>query len=93
MSRTARGSVPVIVEIGSGVVLSNVQSLRELGADVPVIHNEPNGMNINDGCGATDLAMLQAAVRAGGYDLGIAFDGDGDRMLAVDARGEISFAL
>ena len=45
-------------------------------------------MNINAGCGATDLSMLAATVRTGGYDLGVAFDGDGDRMLAVDAAGE-----
>ena len=50
--------------------------------------NAPDGSNINAGCGATDLAMLRSAVGVGGYDLGIAFDGDGDRMLAVDAAGE-----
>jgi phosphoglucosamine mutase len=48
----------------------------------------PDGTNINVGCGATDLSLLQATVRAGDYDLGVAFDGDGDRMLAVDAAGE-----
>ena len=51
--------------------------------------NAPDGTNINVGCGATDLGLLQAAVRAGDYDLGVAFDGDGDRMLAVDERGEV----
>jgi len=49
----------------------------------------PNGENINDGCGATDLALLQETVRAGGLDLGVAFDGDGDRMLAVDGDGNV----
>ena len=48
----------------------------------------PDGSNINVGCGATDLRLLQQTVRDGGYDLGIAFDGDGDRMLAVDEKGE-----
>ncbi len=48
----------------------------------------PTASNINSGCGATDLAALSETVRAGGFDLGIAFDGDGDRMLAVDAAGE-----
>ena len=52
------------------------------------IGDSPDGENINVGCGATDLALLQQTVREGGYDLGIAFDGDGDRMLAVDERGE-----
>ena len=58
-----------------------------LGASVEAIGNEPDGANINVGCGATDLAALSALVRSGGFDLGIAFDGDGDRMLAVDERG------
>ena len=52
------------------------------------IGDAPDGTNINVGCGATDLALLQQTVRDGGYDLGIAFDGDGDRMLAVDENGE-----
>ena len=49
----------------------------------------PDGHNINVGCGATDLALLQSVVREGGHDLGVAFDGDGDRMLAVDGAGEV----
>jgi phosphoglucosamine mutase len=56
---------------------------------VTAIGSEPDGTNINQGCGATDLAALQQAVTRSGADLGIAFDGDGDRMLAVDARGEV----
>ncbi|MDQ4029409.1 MAG: phosphoglucosamine mutase [Actinomycetota bacterium] len=63
-------------------------AFRRLGATVQAIADEPNGGNINLGCGATDLALLQETVRAGEFDLGIAFDGDGDRMLAVDASGE-----
>jgi len=59
------------------------------GADVHAIGDEPDGANINVGCGATDLALLQQTVREGGYDLGVAFDGDGDRMLAVDEQGEV----
>ena len=61
--------------------------LRRLGAHVATIGNEPDGTNINVGCGATDLGLLQQAVHGGEYDLGVAFDGDGDRMLAVDAAG------
>ena len=60
-----------------------------LGADVRAIGVEPDGSNINVGCGATDLARLQRLVTSEGLDLGIAFDGDGDRMLAVDERGEV----
>jgi phosphoglucosamine mutase len=59
------------------------------GAEVRAIADAPDGNNINVGCGATDLALLQRTVREGNYDLGIAFDGDGDRMLAVDERGEV----
>jgi phosphoglucosamine mutase len=64
------------------------EAFRECGADVLAIGDAPNGDNINVGCGATDLARLQETVRSGSFDLGIAFDGDGDRMLAVDERGE-----
>jgi phosphoglucosamine mutase len=59
----------------------------QLGAEVEAIGNEPDGTNINLGCGATDLAALSRTVERGSFDLGIAFDGDGDRMLAVDAAG------
>ncbi|MFL5943427.1 MAG: phosphoglucosamine mutase [Gaiellaceae bacterium] len=63
-------------------------AFEQLGAEVVAIGDEPDGTNINVGCGATDLAALAELVRGGGFDLGIAFDGDGDRMLAVDERGE-----
>jgi phosphoglucosamine mutase len=61
---------------------------EQLGADVTAVASSPDGTNINVGCGATDLGLLQEVVRAGGHDLGVAFDGDGDRMLAVDEAGE-----
>ena len=64
------------------------QAFRQLGAEVTAIGDAPDGTNINVGCGATDLRALAGVVRDGGFDLGIAFDGDGDRMLAVDERGE-----
>jgi phosphoglucosamine mutase len=64
------------------------QAFEQLGAEVTAIGNEPDGTNINVGCGATDLGLLAETVRDGGFDLGIAFDGDGDRMLAVDERGQ-----
>ena len=65
------------------------EAFEQLGAEVTAIGVDPDGTNINDGCGATDLALLQETVRAGGHDLGIAFDGDGDRILAVDGNGEM----
>ncbi len=64
------------------------RAFERLGAEVQAIGNAPDGTNINVGCGATDTAALQALVREGGFDLGVAFDGDGDRVLAVDERGE-----
>jgi phosphoglucosamine mutase len=63
-------------------------AFEQCGAEVHAIGDSPDGNNINVGCGATDLALLQQTVVEGGYDLGIAFDGDGDRMLAVDENGE-----
>ena len=62
---------------------------RRAGARVTVIGAEPDGLNINEGYGSTHLEKLQAAVVAEGADLGVAFDGDADRCLAVDASGEI----
>ena len=61
---------------------------ERLGAEVHAIGVDPDGSNINVGCGATDLGALRALVLERGLDLGVAFDGDGDRMLAVDERGE-----
>ena len=63
---------------------------ERLGAEVTTVAATPDGTNINAGCGATDLRLLQDVVRSGGHDLGIAFDGDGDRMLAVDETGAAS---
>src|SRR5690349_16965143 len=64
------------------------QAFEQLGAQVTAIARDPDGENINVGCGATDLSLLQRTVTEGSFDLGIAFDGDGDRMLAVDADGK-----
>ena len=64
------------------------RAFEQLGAEVVTIGDAPDGDNINVGCGATDLTALQDLVRGGDFDLGVAFDGDGDRMLAVDGNGE-----
>jgi phosphoglucosamine mutase len=64
------------------------KAFEQLGAEVTAVAVAPDGTNINDGCGATDLALLRETVLSGGHDLGVAFDGDGDRMLAVDAAGD-----
>jgi phosphoglucosamine mutase len=60
---------------------------ERLGASVTAVGDEPDGTNINVGCGATDLALLSRTVADGDFELGVAYDGDGDRMLAVDAEG------
>ena len=63
--------------------------LRGLGAEVHVLHADPNGVNINEGCGATHPDSLQRKVVELGYDVGLALDGDADRVLAVDHRGRL----
>ncbi len=73
---------------GSGAALGT-EILRATGAVVDVIHADPDGVNINLGCGATDPASLAEAVVARGAHIGFALDGDADRMIAVDATGQI----
>jgi len=65
------------------------KALRDAGVEVVAICAEPDGLNINDGCGSTHLEVLQAAVREHGADVGFALDGDADRCLAVDADGQV----
>ncbi len=64
-------------------------ALRELGANVSVYYHEPDGTNINENCGSTHPERLCELVRELGADIGIAFDGDADRLIAVDERGQI----
>jgi phosphoglucosamine mutase len=64
-------------------------AFEQLGAEVETIGDEPDGTNINVDCGATDLSALQRLVTSGKFHLGVAFDGDGDRMLAVDEDGNV----
>jgi phosphoglucosamine mutase len=62
---------------------------RRLGATVTALHDAPDGRNINDGCGSTHIDALARAVVDGGHDVGFAFDGDGDRVLAADRAGVV----
>jgi len=64
------------------------RAFEQLGAEVHAVGVEPDGSNINVGCGATDLTRLREVVTSRSLDLGVAFDGDGDRVLAVDEHGE-----
>ena len=61
-----------------------------LGARTYVIHNEPNGTNINEGCGSTHIEVLQKFVRDNGLNVGFAYDGDADRCIAVDENGNVA---
>ncbi|MCH5211718.1 MAG: phosphoglucosamine mutase [Oscillospiraceae bacterium] len=65
------------------------KALNKLGANVEAIHNTPDGVNINDKCGSTHMDSLKAYVTSIGADIGLAFDGDADRMLAVDEKGNM----
>ncbi len=87
---TDLSGVKIVVDCANGAYSGIAPTAFErLGADVSTIGSDPDATNINVGCGATDLSALQSAVVAEGADLGVAFDGDGDRMLAVDARGQV----
>jgi phosphoglucosamine mutase len=82
------GGLKLAVDCANGAYSGIAPTAFErLGADVAAFADRPDGTNINVGCGATDLAALQREVVTNGADLGIAFDGDGDRMLAVDGAG------
>lgn len=87
--RTLAG-LRVVVDCANGATFeAGPRVLRAAGADVVVIHAEPDGRNINEACGSTHPESLQAAVREQGAALGLALDGDGDRVLAVDERGTL----
>ncbi|MFL6115174.1 MAG: phosphoglucosamine mutase [Catenulispora sp.] len=78
----------VVVDEANGAAFQvSPEALRRAGAEVIATHVEPDGLNINDGCGSTHLDGLKAAVLAHGAHAGIAHDGDADRCLAVDAEG------
>ena len=84
------GGMRIVVDCANGATYQlGPLVLRELGARVDAIGIDPNGVNINDGVGSTHPEFLAARVRETGADLGIAFDGDGDRVLFVDANGGV----
>jgi phosphoglucosamine mutase len=91
----SRGATPlnglrIVVDCAHGAAFDLAPLLlRRAGADVVAIGAEPDGDNINAGCGSTSLGTLSAAVLTHGADAGLAFDGDADRCLAVDAAGQV----
>jgi len=82
------GGLKIVLDCANGATYHvSPQVLSELGAEVVEIASSPDGLNINAGCGATDTLKLQEAVQAHKADLGVALDGDGDRLMMVDHTG------
>ena len=80
----------IVVDCANGATYHIAPNVfRELGAEVIELASKPNGTNINDGCGATSMDMISKAVVEHGADLGIALDGDGDRLMMVDHTGYV----
>lgn len=80
----------IVVDCANGATYNTAPNVfRELGAEVVEMAVEPDGFNINEDCGSTKPALLQEAVAREGADMGIAFDGDGDRVLFVDHKGHM----
>lgn len=80
----------IAVDLANGSATATaVETLSALGATVEAIHNSPNGININTECGSTHPQSLQKMMREGNYDVGFAFDGDADRLIAVDEEGNL----
>lgn len=80
----------IVVDCAEGASFyTSVEALKELGAEVVAIHNSPDGTNINANCGSTHMEELQARVVYEKANVGLAFDGDADRLLAVDENGRM----
>lgn len=82
--------VKLVLDCANGAAYSVAEKVyRDLGADITIIGNEPNGININDACGSTHPEKLQEEVLRQGAFMGLAYDGDADRLIAVDEKGRI----
>lgn len=80
----------IAIDIGNGALYKIAQNVLErLGAEVVVVNDKPNGMNINDNCGSTNPGIIQNLVLETKADMGMSFDGDADRIIAVDEKGNI----
>ena len=83
-------NLKIVVDCAEGASFyTSIEALKELGANIIAIHNMPDGTNINANCGSTHMEELQARVVFEKANVGLAFDGDADRLLAVDEKGEI----
>ena len=84
------GGIKVALDCANGAAYKAAPlAMLDLGAQLCIIHNEPDGTNINDKCGSTHMDDLKAMVVENGADIGFAFDGDADRCLAVDEKGNL----
>ncbi|MBE8189507.1 MAG: phosphoglucosamine mutase [Candidatus Thioglobus sp.] len=84
-------NLKIVIDCANGATYHIAQNVfSELGGKVKIINNKPDGFNINLACGATDTKHLQQVVLENKADLGIAFDGDGDRLIMVDGKGELT---
>ena len=82
--------IKVAIDCANGAAYQSAPTVfHELGADIELINNKPDGFNINEGCGSTHIEGLQEAVIDGQCDIGIAFDGDADRIIMVDRQGQV----
>lgn len=80
----------IVLDCANGAAYRVAETVyKKLGAEVIVIGNEPNGININDGCGSTHPERMAQAVREAGADIGLAFDGDADRLIVADELGNV----
>jgi phosphoglucosamine mutase len=80
----------VLLDCANGATFRAAPEIfRRLGADVDVIADQPDGRNINDGCGSTHIELVRERMKSGDHDVAFAFDGDGDRVLAVDRSGVV----
>ncbi len=93
VARSSEGDLSglrVAVDCANGAAAATARQLfARLGVQHEIFFDKPDGVNINDNCGSTHLSVLQGIVTQGGFDLGLAFDGDADRCLAVDERGGV----
>lgn len=88
--KNANKDFKVVIDTANGATSQIAEKIfSDLGINFTIINNKPNGVNINDNCGSTHLEGLRKYVLENGYDLGIAYDGDGDRCLAIDENSDL----
>ena len=88
ITKNKKDDFKVLIDTANGATYKVAEKIyKRLGINFDIINNKPNGININEGCGSTHLEKLKEKVVEGKYSLGIAYDGDGDRCLAVDENG------